>query len=89
MEVSITLSGGAKTGTVQAQKMRANGECLLIDIRTDLHGEFGKVPVENCRLYLHGSTDAVRAFAEKIIAALPDDPQAEALECMEPVGARQ
>lgn len=75
MDAAICLGGLEKTevGTVSAQKMKTDGDCLLIDIETRLICMGEKIPYEKSRLYLYGSVACIRAFSEAILAALPDE----------------
>jgi hypothetical protein len=75
MDVTINLGGTQNTdaGNIKAQKMGREGECLLVDIKTDLISMGEKIPYEICRIYFQGSVKCLRVFGEAILAALPDE----------------
>lgn len=66
-------------GEVNIMKMQSDTGCMLVDLKSEIPvGITGEmIPYERCRLYLHGPASSLRAFAEKLLAALPDEISAD------------
>ncbi len=74
-DVSISLSED-----IRFQSIAASGkekDCLLVDLSSDMTVGDRTIMYSRDRIYFHGTIESFRDFANKMLAALPAEPEPE------------